>query len=70
MYADSSKNSEVRQERRARPCRAPGTSSKAPWGRVQNPLVPPAEDGELDATECRAGGITGRECLECCATGE
>ena len=37
----SSKNSGVRQERRARPCRAPGTSSKAPWGRVQNPLVPP-----------------------------
>ena len=32
-----------------------------------------AEDGELDAevtqaTECRAGGRTGRECLECCAT--
>ena len=21
-------------------------------------------------TECRAGGRTGRECLECCATGE
>ena len=31
-----------------------------------------AEDGELDAspTECRAGGRTGRECLECCAIGE
>ena len=32
-----------------------------------------AEDGELDAEVthgCRAGGRTGRECLECCATGE
>ena len=33
-----------------------------------------AEDGELDAEvthrvqECRAGGITGRECLKCCET--
>ena len=32
-----------------------------------------ADDGELDAEvthQCRAGGRTGRECLECCATGE
>ena len=33
-----------------------------------------AQDGELDAEvtpiECREGGITGRECLECCATGK
>ena len=35
-----------------------------------------AEDGELDAEvthrvlPCRAGGRTGRECLECCAIGE
>ena len=32
-----------------------------------------ADDGELDAevtTECRAGGRTGREFMECCAIGE
>ena len=32
-----------------------------------------AEYGELDGevtTEGRAGGRTGRQCLECCATGE
>ena len=29
------------------------------------------EDGEMDAEVThRAGGITGRECLECCATGK
>ena len=69
MYADSSKTTEVHQERRARPWRAPGTSSKAPWGR-QIPANHPARsrhqtDAARTARRARAGARRSRARLPC-----
>ena len=33
------------------------------WRRMENWM-------RMSPTECRVGGITGRKCLECCATGK